>query len=90
MRHAQLLRTCLLLLLLIFVPSFVTDARAQAIPETAGPLVGHTTSSSTSLWMYAKRGAAVKVVYGEAAGGAQMNAALAAIDKPAGEIDGTA
>lgn len=88
MRHAQLLRPYLLLLLLIFVSGFVTDARAQAIPENAGPLVGHTTSSSTSLWMYAKRGAAVKVVYGEAAGGAQMNAALAAIDNPAGEIDG--
>jgi len=66
----------------------VTGAWAQPIPETAGPLVGHTTPTSTSLWMYAKRGAKVEAIYRNSTGGDEQRAMFAPIDKPAGEIEG--
>lgn len=75
-------------LLVAFCLVFVTDAWAQPIPETAGPLVGHTMPTSTSLWMYAQRGAKVEAIYRNNTGGDEQRAAFAPIDKPAGEIEG--
>ena len=53
-RRSRVTRTLLLIACCLV---FVTGAWAQPIPATAGPLVGHTTPTSTSLWMYAQRGA---------------------------------
>lgn len=84
-RRSRVTRTLLLIACCLV---FVTGAWAQPIPATAGPLVGHTTPTSTSLWMYAQRGAKVEAIFRKGSDGEEQRAAFAAIDKPAGEIEG--
>lgn len=76
------------LLLAVCCVAFATGVAAQEIPDTAGPLVGHTTPTSTALWMYAKRDAKVVAIYRNSTGGDEQLATFSAIEKPAGEIEG--
>ena len=76
------------LLIPILCVLFVIDARAQKIPDTAGPLVGHTTPTSSSLWMYVARDQKVEAVYSKKSGGDEQRAAFAEIENPAGKIEG--
>ena len=83
------LRWCLAPFLLVAVVVLLArHTDAQAIPDTAGPLVGHTTSTSTSLWLYAPRDAKVVAVVRKESGGEEKPFEVPAIQNPAGEIEG--
>ena len=86
MKHYR--QITLMLLMAALCVAFVTDAAAQEIPDTAGPLVGHTTPKSTSLWLYTKRDAKVEAIYRKLEGDEEKRAAFSALNNPAGEIEG--
>lgn len=67
-----------------------THAAAQKIPETVGPLIGHTTSTTSTLWMYTKRDAKVAAVIREEAGGEERSVAFEPVANPAGKVAGAA
>ena len=67
----------------------VAPAQALDPPKTAGPLVGHTTDSSATIWMYAPIGAKVELSCQQEAGdGKKIRKAFVAVTDPAGKLDG--
>ncbi len=58
-------------------------------PHIAGPLIGHTTDSTSILWMYAPRGSKVEVAYRESAVKiAERRQAFTAVKSPIGKTPG--
>ncbi len=67
-----------------FVQNIIADA-----PHVAGPLVGHTTDSTSTLWMYAPRGSKVEVAYRETAVKiGERRQPFKAVQQPAGKTPG--
>ena len=84
MKLARLLMLCVTIILLTVAPS-----QAQDTPKTAGPLVGHTTDSSATIWMYAPVGAKVELIWQkEDKDEKKKQKAFVAVPDPAGKLKG--
>jgi hypothetical protein len=73
-----------ILLAIAFAPTY-----AQELPGVSGPLVGHTTESSVTIWMYAPMDSKVELIIPEAADESkEVRVALVAVPDPAGKLGG--
>ncbi|MDG2014217.1 MAG: alkaline phosphatase D family protein [Pirellulaceae bacterium] len=66
-----------------------TNAFAQDSPLFSGPMIGHTTESSSSVWMYAPKDSTLELTFAEAAASNKKTAAIfSAVPNPAGNLAG--
>jgi alkaline phosphatase D len=66
----------------------VTPTYAQDLPGISGPLVGHTTESSATVWMYAPMDSKVELILQGADESQEVRVAFVAVPDPAGNLDG--
>jgi alkaline phosphatase D len=86
MRPAKSLRSTIATILLAIA---IAPTYAQDSPDISGPLVGHTTESSVTIWMYAPMDSKVELIIREDADESKaVRVALVAVPDPAGKLGG--
>ena len=66
----------------------IAPISAQDLPVISGPLVGHTTESSATIWMYAPIDSRVELIHQDADVSQEVRVAFEAVPDPAGNLSG--